>query len=125
ARTIHRLLEFDPAQLSFKRNEGMPLDADVLIVDEASMLDVLLANNLLKAIGPHAQLVLVGDVDQLPSVGPGTVLRDLIDSCVVPVARLTKVFRQAAESLIIQNAHRVNRSEFPELVRPGQGSSDC
>jgi exodeoxyribonuclease V alpha subunit len=125
ARTIHRLLEFDPAQLSFKRNEGMPLDADVVIVDEASMLDVLLANNLLKAIGPHAQLMLVGDVDQLPSVGPGTVLRDLIDSCLIPVARLTKVFRQAAESLIIQNAHRVNRSEFPQLVRPGQASSDC
>jgi exodeoxyribonuclease V alpha subunit len=125
AKTIHRLLEFDPAQLAFKRNEGSPLDADVVIVDEASMLDVLLANNLLKAISPHAQLMLVGDVDQLPSVGPGTVLRDLIASCVVPVARLTKVFRQAAESLIIRNAHRVNRSEFPQLVRPGQASSDC
>jgi exodeoxyribonuclease V alpha subunit len=89
------------------------------------MLDVVLANNLLKAVSPEAQLILVGDVDQLPSVGPGTVLRDLIDSKVIPVARLTKDFRQAAESLIIQNAHRVNRTEFPHLIRPGQARSDC
>lgn len=125
AKTIHRLLEFDPSQMGFKRGEEMPLEADVVVVDEASMLDVVLANNLLKAVGAEAQLILVGDVDQLPSVGPGTVLRDLIASKVVPVARLTTVFRQAAESLIIQNAHRVNRSEFPHLVRPGAALSDC
>lgn len=125
AKTIHRLLEFDPTQMGFKRNEEMPLEADVVVVDEASMLDVVLANNLLKAVAAEAQLILVGDVDQLPSVGPGTVLRDLIGSNAVPVARLTTVFRQAAESLIIQNAHRVNRSEFPHLVRPGASRSDC
>jgi exodeoxyribonuclease V alpha subunit len=125
AKTIHRLLEFDPSQMDFKRNEGDPLDADIIVVDEASMLDVVLANNLLKAVSPEAQLIIVGDVDQLPSVGPGTVLRDLIASNVIPVARLTKIFRQAAESLIIQNAHRVNRSEFPQLIRPGQTLSDC
>lgn len=125
AKTIHRLLEFDPSQMDFKRNEEMPLEADVVIVDEASMLDLILANNLLKSVAPEAQLILVGDVDQLPSVGPGTVLRDLIASGVVPVARLTKVFRQAAESLIVQNAHRVNRSDFPQLIRPGQARSDC
>jgi len=125
AKTIHRLLEFDPSKMSFKHNEESPLEADVVIVDEASMLDVILANNLLKAVHPHSQLILVGDVDQLPSVGPGTVLRDVIDSGVVPVSRLTKVFRQAAESLIIQNAHRINRGEFPYLIKPGQVRSDC
>ncbi|HYE73126.1 MAG TPA: AAA family ATPase, partial [Blastocatellia bacterium] len=108
-----------------KHNEETPLPADVIVVDEASMLDVLLANSLLKAIHPLSQLILVGDVDQLPSVGPGTVLRDLIDSGVVPVARLTKVFRQAAESLIVQNAHRINRGEFPLLIKPGDKPSDC
>ncbi len=125
AKTLHRMLEFDPSRMAFKHNEESPLAADVVIVDEASMLDVLLANNLFKAIHPLSQLILVGDVDQLPSVGPGTVLRDLIDSGAVPVMKLTKVFRQAAESLIIQNAHRINRGEFPQLVMPGQGKSDC
>lgn len=125
AMTIHRLLEFDPATLGFKRNEENPLAADVIIIDESSMIDVPLANNLLKAIDAHSQLILVGDVDQLPSVGPGTLLRDLIASGAVPVARLTQVFRQAAESLIVQNAHRINRGEFPLLVKPGQGQSDC
>jgi exodeoxyribonuclease V alpha subunit len=125
ARTLHRLLEFDPSRMAFKRNEESPLEADVVIVDEASMLDVVLANHLLKAIHPLSQLILVGDVDQLPSVGPGAVLRDLIASGAVPVARLTQVFRQAAESLIIQNAHRINRGEFPILIKPGQARSDC
>ncbi|MCI0338830.1 MAG: ATP-dependent RecD-like DNA helicase [Acidobacteria bacterium] len=125
AMTIHRLLEFDPSKMSFKRNEEWPLEADVVIVDEASMIDIILANNLLKAVHPNSQLVLVGDVDQLPSVGPGTVLKDLINSGVVPVARLTQVFRQAAESLIVQNAHRINRGEFPRLIKPGEQTSDC
>jgi exodeoxyribonuclease V alpha subunit len=125
ARTIHRLLEFDPSTMGFRRDETNPLEADVIIVDEASMLDVVLANHLIKAVAAHSQLILVGDVDQLPSVGPGTVLRDLIDSRAVPVARLTQIFRQAAESLIIQNAHRINRGEFPMLVKPGTQTTDC
>ena len=125
AKTLHRLLEFDPSQMGFKRNEEWPLEADVVIVDESSMIDVVLANNLLKAIDPNSQLILVGDVDQLPSVGPGTVLKDLINSDVVPVARLTQVFRQAAESLIVQNAHRINSGDFPRLVKPGEQKSDC
>ncbi|MEP7270916.1 MAG: ATP-dependent RecD-like DNA helicase [Acidobacteriota bacterium] len=125
AKTIHRLLEFDPAHLAFKRNESLPLECDVVIIDESSMLDIVLGNNLLRAIGPETQLVLVGDVDQLPSVGPGAVLRDLIRSGVVPVVCLRTVFRQAAESLIVQNAHRVNRGEFPQLVEPGSGRCDC
>jgi len=125
AKTIHRLLEFDPSQGGFKRNAEWPLDADVVIVDESSMIDLALANHLLKAVNVKSQLVLVGDVDQLPSVGAGTVLRDLINSGVVPVARLTQVFRQAAESLIVQNAHRINRGEFPHLVKPGERTSDC
>src|SRR5262245_62996901 len=111
--------------MSFKHNETWPLEADVVIVDEASMIDLILANNLLKAVDPDSQLVLVGDVDQLPSVGPGTVLKDLINSGVVPVTRLTRVFRQAAESLIVQNAHRINRGEYPRLIRPGESQCDC
>lgn len=125
AKTIHRLLEFDPSQMGFKRNEENPLEAEVIIIDESSMIDIVLANNLLKAVAPKSQLILVGDVDQLPSVGPGTVLRDLINSGVVPVARLTQIFRQAAESLIIQNAHRINRGGFPVLIKPGDQASDC
>lgn len=125
AKTIHRLLEFDPSQMAFRRDDQNPLDADVVIIDEASMIDLLLANSLFKAIAPTAQLVLVGDVDQLPSVGPGKVLQDLIRSGVIPVARLTQVFRQAAESLIIQNAHAINRGEFPRLVAPGAEKCDC
>lgn len=125
AKTIHRLLEFDPSQMAFKRRDDNPLDADVVIIDEASMIDLLLANSLLKAIAPHTQLVLVGDVDQLPSVGPGKILQDLIRSEAIPVARLSQVFRQAAESLIIQNAHRINRGDFPILVAPGAEKSDC
>ena len=125
AKTIHRLLEFDPSVMQFKRNEVWPLEAEVVIVDEASMIDVVLANSLIKAVDEHSQLILVGDADQLPSVGPGAVLQDLINSGAAPVARLTRVFRQAAESLIVQNAHRINRGEFPRLVKPGAERSDC
>ena len=108
AKTVHRLLEFDPEQRGFKRGLDSSLECDVLIVDESSMLDMVLTYSLLKAVPPDAQVVFVGDVDQLPSVGPGNVLRDLIDSGIVPVSRLTQVFRQAAESLIITNAHAIN-----------------
>src|SRR5215468_2219932 len=125
AKTIHRMLEFDPAEMRFKRNDVWPLEADVVIVDEASMIDVVLANSLIKAVDEHSQLILVGDADQLPSVGPGAVLQDLIGSGVAPVARLTQVFRQAAHSLIVQNAHQINRGEFPRLVKPGGEKSDC
>lgn len=124
AKTIHRLLEFSPDVNGFKRNEDAPLECDVLIVDEVSMLDTLLAYALLRAIPSHCQVVLVGDVDQLPSVGPGNVLRDLIESGVAPVTRLTQVFRQAAESLIITNAHRVNQGEMPQLPKASDGF-DC
>ncbi len=125
AKTIHRLLEFDPAAKGFKCNENAPLDTDVVIIDESSMIDVKLAHHLLKAIAATTQLILVGDVDQLPSVGPGTVLRDLITSAAVPVVRLRQVFRQAGQSLIIQNAYRINRGELPELITPGTQTSDC
>ncbi len=120
AKTIHRLLEFNPAE-GFGRNEQCPIEADMVVIDEASMLDLLLANNLLKAIDPASHLLLVGDVDQLPSVGAGDVLRDLIASGVAPVIRLETIFRQAAGSLIIQNAHRINRGQMPLT---GEGESD-
>lgn len=116
AKTIHRLLEFKPGE-GFGRNEQNPLDADMVIIDEASMLDLVLANNLLKAIGPDSHLLLVGDVDQLPSVGAGDVLRDLIDSGVAAVIRLQTIFRQAANSLIIQNAHRINAGQMPQSAK--------
>jgi len=124
AKTVHRLLEFDPEQRGFKRGLDSPLECDVLIVDESSMLDMVLTYSLLKAVPPEAQVVFVGDVDQLPSVGPGNVLRDLIDSGAVPVARLTQVFRQAAESLIITNAHAINQGRMPELPPPS-ALRDC
>ena len=114
AKTIHRLLEYKPPQ-GYQKNEDAQLEGDVLIVDEASMIDIVLMYNLLKAVPPHMTVILVGDIDQLPSVGPGNVLRDIIDSGVVPVVRLTKIFRQAAGSMIIQNAHRINRGDFPVL----------
>jgi len=110
AKTIHRLLEFKPGE-GFGRHEHNPINADMVVIDEASMLDVVLANNLLKAIGPDSHLLLVGDVDQLPSVGAGDVLGDLIDSGVTAVIRLQTIFRQAANSLIIQNAHRINQGQ--------------
>jgi exodeoxyribonuclease V alpha subunit len=115
AKTIHRLLEFAPSSGGFTRNEGRPLDCDLLVVDETSMVDVQLMGKLLKAIPPGGHLILVGDVDQLPSVGPGMVLSNLIESGVVPVVRLTEIFRQAAKSHIIINAHRINEGQMPEF----------
>jgi exodeoxyribonuclease V alpha subunit len=115
AKTIHRLLEFSPREKRFKRNQDYPLNVDLLIVDEASMIDLLLFNNLLKALPPISSLVLVGDSDQLPSVGPGNVLKDIIASHVADVVTLNEIFRQAAKSLIITNAHRINKGEFPEI----------
>lgn len=124
ASTIHRMLVYDPALRQFRYNEENTLDCDVLIVDEASMLDMLLADALVSALSSDAQLIMVGDVDQLPSVGPGNVLRDIIESGVVPVARLTEVFRQAARSTIIGNAHAVNQGRMPELPSPKQPDAD-
>jgi exodeoxyribonuclease V alpha subunit len=116
ARTIHRLLEYSPVE-GFKHNDENPLDLDFLVVDEASMLDLLLTNNLLKAVQPGTRILFVGDVDQLPSVGAGDVLRDLIDSKVVPVTRLNTIFRQAAHSKIITNAHLINQGKFPDFSK--------
>lgn len=115
ARTIHRLLEYNGEQQGFSRDEDNPLDADVVIVDEMSMVDIFLMRSLLRALRPGTRLVLVGDVDQLPSVGAGNVLRDMIDSGAVRVARLTEIFRQAEQSQIIVNAHRINRGQYPEI----------
>ncbi|MCW3055678.1 MAG: recD [Chthonomonadales bacterium] len=126
AQTIHRLLKFDPASRSFQYNENNPLPCDVLIADEVSMLDAVLANNLLKAVPEEAQIVFVGDSDQLPSVGAGNVLGDLLASEVVPSTRLTQVFRQAQASLIVTNAHRIRQGQFPTLVPPKErGDSNC
>lgn len=122
AKTIHRLLEIDPKHGGFSRNEDNPLTCDLLVLDEASMLDVPLMNALTKAVPEHAALLLVGDVDQLPSVGPGQVLADIIASGAVPVARLTEVFRQAAESRIVMNAHRINAGKMPEAAPRGADS---
>ena len=113
AKTIHRLLEFDPFARDFKRGSSYPLEADVVIVDEASMIDVVLMNRLLAAISDRSALMFAGDVDQLPPVGPGFVLADMIQSGVLPVVRLTEIFRQAQTSSIIVNAHRINRGEQP------------
>jgi exodeoxyribonuclease V alpha subunit len=121
ARTIHRLLETDPRTGHFRRDENNPLDCDLLVVDETSMVDVPLMRALLRALPDRAALLLVGDVDQLPSVGPGQVLADIIASGAVPVMRLTEVFRQAAESRIIVNAHRINQGLMPDLARAESG----
>ena len=118
ARTIHRLLEVDPASGGFRRDAEHPVDCDLLVVDEASMVDVPLMHALVKAVPDRAALLIVGDIDQLPSVGPGQVLADIIGSGAVPVVRLTEVFRQAAESRIIVNAHRINAGVVPELDPP-------
>lgn len=115
AKTIHRLLEFDPSTMRFKRDTENPLPVDAVVVDEASMLDLFLAHSLFKAIPPTAQLLLVGDIDQLPSVGAGNVLGDLMASKQVPVIRLTQVFRQAQASRIVQNAHAINQGQYPAL----------
>ncbi|MBX3747614.1 MAG: ATP-dependent RecD-like DNA helicase [Verrucomicrobiae bacterium] len=122
ARTLHRLLEAQPGGGGFGRNESNPLETDLLVVDECSMVDVILMHHTLRALPPDAALLLVGDVDQLPSVGPGSVLRDLIESGVVPVARLTEVFRQAAGSRIVTTAHRFRQGLPPEAVPAGMES---
>ncbi|MCD8083500.1 MAG: ATP-dependent RecD-like DNA helicase [Clostridiales bacterium] len=120
AKTIHRLLEYQPAE-GYQRKEEHPLEADVLILDECSMIDIMLMYNLLKALPDSMTLILVGDTDQLPSVGAGNVLKDIIASGSVPVVRLTRIFRQAQGSRIIMNAHRINRGETPDL-RGGRDS---
>jgi exodeoxyribonuclease V alpha subunit len=122
AKTIHRLLEIDPATGRFNRHEANPLSCGLLVVDETSMVDVPLMHSLLRAVPNHAGLILVGDVDQLPSVGPGTVLHDLIESGVVPIMRLTEVFRQAANSQIIISAHRIRRGQMPDVRKAGRDS---
>ncbi len=121
ASTLHRLLEYSPKHKSFERNQGHPLAADLVVVDETSMMDLELAHALVSALPDRCRLVLVGDVDQLPSVGPGDVLGELIRSGALPVVRLTEVFRQAATSMIVANAHRINRGQMPER---GEGLSD-
>lgn len=122
ARTVHRLLEFDPQAFAFKHNDENPLDIDLLVIDEASMMDVVLMNQLLKAIPTHAALLIVGDVDQLPSVGPGAVLADIIASGQIPTVRLTEIFRQAATSQIIVNAHKINQGQVPAAEQAGETS---
>jgi exodeoxyribonuclease V alpha subunit len=121
AKTIHRLLEFDASVGGFSRDAVKPLDFELLVVDEASMLDVSLAAHLFRAVPPEACLVLVGDVDQLPSVGPGAVLGDIIGSGAVPVVRLTEIFRQAGRSWIVQAAHQVNHGEMPQSAPNNSG----
>jgi exodeoxyribonuclease V alpha subunit len=115
AKTIHRLLEYRPQKGGFQKNEKAPLDCDILIVDEASMIDIVLMHNLLKAIPAETTFILVGDVDQLPSVGAGSVLKDVIVSGKVPVIRLSEIFRQASKSSIILNSHRINEGKMPRL----------
>jgi exodeoxyribonuclease V alpha subunit len=123
AKTIHRLLEVDPKAGGFKRNSDNPLECDLLVVDETSMVDVMLMQALMKAAPDNAALLIVGDIDQLPSVGPGQILADVIASGAVPVVRPTEVFRQAAQSRIITSAHRINQGSIPDLSKP-EGDSD-
>jgi exodeoxyribonuclease V alpha subunit len=123
AKTIHRLLEVNPMTGGFKRGSDNPLDCDLLVVDETSMVDVMLMQALMRATPDNAALLIVGDIDQLPSVGPGQVLADIIASGAVPVVRLTEVFRQAAQSKIVTSAHQINRGVIPDLSRP-EGESD-
>jgi exodeoxyribonuclease V alpha subunit len=118
AKTIHRLLEVDPRSGGFKRGEDNRLDCDLLVIDETSMVDVMPIQALLKAVPDKAALLIVGDIDQLPSVGPGQVLADIISGA-VPVVRLTEVFRQAAQSRIITNVHRINQGSMPDLSPSG------
>ena len=122
AKTIHRLLEVDPKTGGFKRGDDNPLDCDLLVIDEASMVDVMLMQALTKAVPATAALLIVGDIDQLPSVGPGQVLADVISSGAIPVVRLTEVFRQAAQSRIITTDHRINQGIIPDLTPPGNDS---
>jgi len=121
ATTLHRLLEYDPKARGFARNHNRPIEASAIVVDEVSMLDLTLADGLLGALADDARLVLVGDVDQLPSVGPGAVLRDAIESGVVPTVRLTAIFRQAEGSLIVENAHRIREGEVPVSAEGNSG----
>jgi exodeoxyribonuclease V alpha subunit len=114
AKTIHRLLECKPPE-GYQRNEENPLEGDVLIVDECSMIDIILMNSLLKAIPPNMRLILAGDIDQLPSVGAGNVLKDIIESGSFLVVRLTRIFRQAQSSRIIMNAHKINEGKMPDI----------
>ncbi len=123
AKTIHRLLEVDPKRGGFKRGGNNPLDCDLLVIDETSMVDVMLMQALMKAIPDGSALLIVGDIDQLPSVGPGQVLADIISSSTLPCVRLTEVFRQAAQSKIITSAHKINQGVIPDLSRP-EGDSD-
>ena len=118
AKTIHRLLEINPKTGGFRKNEESPLDCDLLVVDETSMVDVVLMNSLLKAVADHTAVLFVGDVDQLPPVGPGQALADIIASGAVPVVTLNEVFRQAALSQIVQSAHRINSGLMPDLSAP-------
>jgi exodeoxyribonuclease V alpha subunit len=124
AKTIHRTLEFDPVSMGFRRGKDYPLETDLLVVDEASMVDVTLMAKLLAAVPDHAALMVVGDADQLPSVGPGNVLSDLIASGSVPTVRLTEIFRQAAGSMIITNAHKINQGLIPEGGQDGTSGAD-
>lgn len=124
AKTIHRMLEYNVRKGGFQKNEDSPLDCDLLIVDEASMIDTLLMHHLLKALPRKSSLLLVGDVNQLPSVGAGNVLRDIIDSGIAPVVRLEEIFRQARESAIIVNAHRINGGLLPDPGPPGDQTQD-
>ncbi|GHT95089.1 ATP-dependent RecD-like DNA helicase [Alphaproteobacteria bacterium] len=119
AKTIHRLLEVDPINRGFKRNEDNPLDCDLIILDEASMIDTLLMHHLLKAVPKHATMILVGDINQLPSVGAGNVLKDIIDSNAFSVVELNEIFRQAQESHIIVNSHRIINGQYPILDNAG------
>ena len=118
AKTIHRLLVFNPENGGFKKGEEDPLDADLIIIDEASMLDVSITASLLRAIKNNTQVLLIGDTDQLPSVGAGNILKDIIDSNKIPCVRLNKVFRQAGESLIIKYAHQINSGKYPDILSP-------
>jgi len=124
AKTIHRLLEWNFQKMDFLKDNENPLEADVIIIDEASMIDNLLMHHFLKAVPPTCSLILVGDVNQLPSVGAGNVLKDIINSGVVPVVELNEIFRQAMGSLIITNAHRINRGEFPKIPESKGGPQD-
>ncbi|MFC1681061.1 ATP-dependent RecD-like DNA helicase, partial [Pseudomonadota bacterium] len=124
AKTIHRLLEVDPKHGGFKRSIDHPLECDLLVVDETSMVDVPLMASLMKALPVRSALMVVGDVDQLPSVGPGQVLADIIDSGAICVARLTEIFRQAAQSQIVTNAHKINSGHMPNLEVSRNGDSD-
>ncbi len=124
ARTIHRMLKYSVREGGFEKNETNPLDGDLIIIDEVSMIDTLLMHHLLRAVPVRATLILVGDVNQLPSVGAGSILKDIIDSGAVPVVELNEIFRQAQESLIIVNAHRINSGVMPILKSPGEKRED-